>query len=351
VGAEVHLQFKGQLLLPNEPGPGLRVNLDVADHHLAMESETGGLGAWPLEVVEVRRLQGDLFAMTVAGEDLHFVAEDTVSFTYTGLPAIKRVSPNAARSTLRSLLTRFWSDTPKRGLTTLPPAEPVLEEESPVLDTPPVFDIPSFVEAGGLSDFDGDLDETVPNVLDEIPLVVPPESIPTIDLGSLREDDPRPESPFQIPVIEPDPASWPELVDLAPADELFDASGPPRHHIEPVQESESEFEAGVCPAVRGDGQPCRSPILTSSGYCYPHDPDQAPDFGYDAAQKARANLKNKGTARLNRVYGRLDKAMRQVERGELEPEIAMAMAQLARTMCAILELRDEEQSTETEPGN
>jgi hypothetical protein len=41
---------------------------------------------------------------------------------------------------------------------------------------------------------------------------------------------------------------------------------------------------------------------------------------------------------LNRVYSRLDKAMRQVERGELDPETAMAMAQLARTMCAILEV-------------
>jgi hypothetical protein len=30
--------------------------------------------------------------------------------------------------------------------------------------------------------------------------------------------------------------------------------------------------------------------------------------------------------------------MRQVERGELDPEMAMAMAQLARTMCAILEM-------------
>ncbi|HEX9864351.1 MAG TPA: hypothetical protein VGC03_05225, partial [Acidimicrobiia bacterium] len=38
-----HMQFKGQLLLPDEPSPGLRVNLDVAEHHLAVESETGGL--------------------------------------------------------------------------------------------------------------------------------------------------------------------------------------------------------------------------------------------------------------------------------------------------------------------
>jgi hypothetical protein len=44
--------------------------------------------------------------------------------------------------------------------------------------------------------------------------------------------------------------------------------------------------------------------------------------------------------------------MRQVERGEIEPEIAMAMAQLAHTMCAILDLGDEpsEAGSESTPG-
>ena len=60
------MQFKGQLLLPGETGSGLRVNLDVAAHHLAVESDGGGLGAWPLEVVDVER-NGEEFQLTVAG--------------------------------------------------------------------------------------------------------------------------------------------------------------------------------------------------------------------------------------------------------------------------------------------
>ena len=89
---------------------------------------------------------------------------------------------------------------------------------------------------------------------------------------------------------------------------------------------------------RSDGRRCESQILTDSGYCYPHDPKRAIEDGYQAAQEARAQLKKDATARLNRIYGRLDKAMRQVERGELDPDTAIAMAQLAKTMCAILQI-------------
>jgi hypothetical protein len=101
-----------------------------------------------------------------------------------------------------------------------------------------------------------------------------------------------------------------------------------------------------CAGVRSDGQRCESQILTESGYCYAHDPRRAFEDGYQAAQDARAQLRKDATARLNRIYSRLDKAMRQVERGELDPETAMAMAQLARTMCAILEMDE----TEPNPG-
>ena len=61
------MRFKGQLLLPSEQGPGLPVDLEVADHHLALVSEREELGAWPLEAISARRLRGDTFAITVAG--------------------------------------------------------------------------------------------------------------------------------------------------------------------------------------------------------------------------------------------------------------------------------------------
>lgn len=317
------MQFKGKLLLPDEPGPGLSVNLDVAAHHLAVESDGGGLGAWPLEVVDVERLDGDVFALTVAGEALRFVADDTIAFAYSGVPTIERVSPRTrSRSAIRTILDRIWNGSDESASSGAQPASQEASEayESPEEDllyavdagpSPVVEDRPLVV-----------VDEDRPLVVDDWPLAgeeglpLAGESVSTARVGNTV--------PF--PVVDDadligarDDIVYPHTTDRAPMDDdLADAAG--------------------CPAIRGDGRRCESPILTSSGYCYPHDPKRAFEDRYQAAQEAREQLKRDSTARLNRIYGRLDKAMRQVERGELDPETAMAMAQLARTMCAILDI-------------
>lgn len=301
------MRFKGQLLLPDEPGPGLRVNLDVAEHHLAVESDDGGLGAWPLEVIDVERLQGDVFALTVAGEPLQFVAEDTIGFAYSGVPVIEKAPSRRprGRSALRSMFDRIWNG----------------PEESESSDA------------------------------------VQPESSDPVQSGATEEQGVTEEQPGgpglleRILALDPAPAREPEVVE--------DASHPvvesPRPVVEsprPVEPSEETIDAppdpsplgedrsgsAVCPGTTSDGRPCESQILTSSGHCYAHDPKRAFEDKYKAAQEAREQLKRDATARLNRIYSRLDKAMRQVERGELEPETATAMAQLARTMCAILDM-------------
>ncbi len=285
----IDMRFKGQLLLPGESGPGLKVHLDVAEHHLAVESDGGGLGAWPLEAVEVERLQGDLFALTVAGEALRFVADDTIGFAYSGVPTIEQVGRRSrSRSGLRSVFG--WLKGPD---------EPT---QSVDVQTPPA-------------------ERPRPPVVEPSPR----EDIRELDVTDIR----------------PQPTPPPEVVVDAPiVDELFvpaPAEANPSHVLEPSS-GEAVPDGAQCAGVRSDGRRCESQILTDSGYCYPHDPRRAFEDGYEAAQEARAQLKKDATARLNRIYGRLDKAMRQVERGELDPETAMAMAQLARTMCAILEM-------------
>lgn len=287
------MRFKGQLLLPGESGPGLKVNLDVAEHHLAVESDGGGLGAWPLEVVDVERLRGDLFGLTVAGEALRFVADDTIAFAYSAVPAIEKVGQRSrGRTGMRSMLGRLWkgSDTP---------------------DQPAPVGAPQAVV------------ETVPE----------DESLP----------GPEPAAPVEL--LEPDLVSdWiedhPEVIVDEPVDQRSNQALriPPPVMNDAPPTHESTAPAPQCPAVRGDGRRCESQILTDSGYCYPHDPKRSFEDGYQAAQEARAQLKKDATAKLNRIYGRLDKAMRQVERGELDPDTAVAMAQLAKTMCAILEI-------------
>lgn len=278
------MQFKGQLLLPGEAGAGLRVNLDVAEHHLAVESDGGGLGAWPLEVVDVVR-QGDVFDLTVAGEALRFLADDTIAFAYSGVPTIERVSRRPrARSAFRSMLDWIWNGR---------------ESSAPPTSVQPVSDEPA-----SPSQQAEDFGDSVP-----APSHLPHD--PEIGSESFDEDG-NVEVLQEIPAVFEAESSPPEIEDLA---------------VSPG-----------CPAIRGDGRRCESPILTESGFCYPHDPKRAFEDKYQAAQQARAQLKRDATARLNRIYGRLDKAMRQVEKGELDPETAMAMAQLARTMCAILEV-------------
>lgn len=278
------MQFKGQLLLPDDTGPGLKVRLDVAAHHLAVESDDGGLGAWPLEVVDVER-SGDLFSLTVAGEPLQFRADDTIAFAYSGVPAIENVSRRPkGRSSLRSMFDRIWNG----------PAD--TEAATEVKSVSPVED-------------------DSPDVVEELPAdtildLAPVDSIPDV----------------------------PETADALAQEALIEETPAPEPSGQEIRELPELASAPGCPEVRSDGRRCESPILTSSGYCYPHDPKRAFEDKYKAAQEARAQLKRDSTARLNRIYGRLDKAMRQVESGELDPETAMAMAQLAHTMCAIVEM-------------
>ena len=287
------MRFKGQLLLPGESGPGLKVNLDVAEHHLAVESDGGGLGAWPLEVVDVERLRGDLFGLTVAGEALRFVADDTIAFAYSGVPAIERVARRSrSRSGVRSMIGRLW-----RGTET--------SDQAATVDTPSVESPP--------------------------PAEEPPTTVDSVVSDTSWTQQPVP--------LGPPPVSVEEQFEEVPL-EVHPTPGPV-----PVVPAGVEAESAQCPAVRSDGRQCESQILTDSGFCYPHDPRRAFEDGYQAAQEARAQLKKDATARLNRIYARLDKAMRQVERGELDPDTAMAMAQLARTMCAILEIDETDLDT------
>lgn len=295
------MRFKGQLLVPSEPGPGLRVDLEVAGHHLAVDSESGDLGAWPLETVRVRRLEGDTFEMTVAGEDLHFIADDTISFAYSGMPAIERFAgPSHSRSRIRNFLGKLG--------TTPSSTEPAIRKVEVVEDEADVpSSTPQHMEA----------DEQWALTVREV--VEPADEL--IDMDALFALDPQDSTPA---VVTPAPAPTPGA--------------------EPITAKTDEEDS--CPGVTSEGLPCRSPILAASGYCYSHDPERSVEDGYRKAQQARARLKRKGTARLNRVYNRLDKAMREVERGELDPEVAIAMAQLASTMCAILNL--DEQPSEAE---
>ena len=304
------MQFKGQLLLPSEGGPGLPVNLEVVGHHLALVSEQEELGAWPLEAIKARRLRGDTFAITVAGEDLHFIADDTISFAYVGMPAIERFAGRYRnRSPLRALRDWFGQDASK------PRHEPEVTPPSPPAKT----------------------DKSVPSREDKSPR----HQIPT----GTEPQSHRPQAPQQVPDPQPEfPSPAPHGGARPPSpteDESSDRSEPERPAPPPNQRPNVET---MTPQQVIDTQPETVPAPQdepTASPTDPRDPERAFAQGFQQAQEARARLIRKGTAQLTRVYSQLDEAFTEVERGDLDPHKAMAMAQLARTMCAILELDEE----------
>ena len=338
------MRFKGQLLLPSEQGPGLPVDLEVADHHLALVSEREELGAWPLEAISARRLRGDTFAITVAGEDLHFVADDTISFAYSGMPAIEQVGrPSGTRSPMRALLDLFGQDTskPRQSPEVAPPA--ATDEPAPSREVEPSSHgpIPSQAEPE-LHPL-----ETSEHVSDTHPELISPSSAGTKSPESRisAEDELTHRSDLERSTQHPSMKTTnPEqVIDSKPERHDISRDARPieqRDHDQSVEHEPTASPAKTmrCPGRRNDGLPCQSPVIGPSGYCYPHDPARAFGQGFRKAQDARARLVQKRTARLTRVYTRLDTAFKQVERGDLDPGKAMAMAELARTMCAILEL-------------
>lgn len=322
------MRFKGQLLIPAEPGPGLVVDLEVADQHLAVVSDGGKLGAWPLDSVRVRRLQGDTFAMTVAGEDLHFVADDTISFAYDGIQAIEQIKGGVrARSPLRGLRTMFGlgAGRPPADRELATPQSTTTGADIGSADMPPSQeDRPNEVDLSSSIDLEPPVD-----VAGEMTTVTPLQNFDIEIEDWLTEPQ---------DVVEPEIHTIQDLVGRASDDTTESPAG-------------EETEEPRCRAFRNDGLPCQSPIVGDTGYCFPHDPENPVGLMVRDAQEARTRLKHKRANRLTRVYGRLDRALKQLEQGEIDTDQAMAMAQLARTMCAILELDEAEGAdTDEDPG-
>ncbi len=90
---------------------------------------------------------------------------------------------------------------------------------------------------------------------------------------------------------------------------------------------EVDLTTQQCPAKRLDGQPCRATILTATGYCYVHDP--APEDEDDHSKR-----------RLDVVIRHLEEAIEQVRVGALEPDVAIAIAELATAVAVTLGAQD-----------
>lgn len=97
----------------------------------------------------------------------------------------------------------------------------------------------------------------------------------------------------------------------------------------------------TCSATRNDGQPCGAPALPT-GLCFAHDPAQRERARAGQAeggrQKSNANRARKHLpADLQALLDRLDRGMRAVEAGEMEPARLNAIAGAARSYVVVVE--------------
>ncbi|MFC2000424.1 hypothetical protein ACFLXE_06695 [Chloroflexota bacterium] len=99
----------------------------------------------------------------------------------------------------------------------------------------------------------------------------------------------------------------------------------------------SDKERPVCTATRRDGQPCRARAVVN-GLCIGHQPPN-PEWrrkgGRNSSKQAR--LDTMLPARLRPVLGLLEKGVKEVYDGSLEPKKAHAMASLAGAMVKVME--------------
>ena len=89
--------FKGRLRLPNDPGEGIPIDLELEDVFLSLESEGEDFGEWRLDTVEIQRLFSNQFSMHLDGEEMVFIADDALGFAYDGLSTVEDVKSRLSK--------------------------------------------------------------------------------------------------------------------------------------------------------------------------------------------------------------------------------------------------------------
>lgn len=72
-------EFEGTFRMADEPGPGVRVVIDLNEEQVLIRSAAGVLGRWPLDAVGVRG-DDDGFRLRIEGEQAVFISDDDVGF-------------------------------------------------------------------------------------------------------------------------------------------------------------------------------------------------------------------------------------------------------------------------------
>ncbi len=89
----------------------------------------------------------------------------------------------------------------------------------------------------------------------------------------------------------------------------------------------ADASAEHCRGIRKDGQPCRSSIIRASGFCSSHDPNRG-------SRTRQVPVENPSLAS---VFRHLERAVADVRAGRMDSDTAIALAGLAKAMCATID--------------
>ena len=113
-----------------------------------------------------------------------------------------------------------------------------------------------------------------------------------------------------------------------------------------MQDNVRQTDRTRCSAITKRGQRCQGTPRPSSNYCFAHDPSLAAKRktarvkgGKNSSRVAR--LEKLMPSRLRPVFDRLERAMREVHDGSLDPRQATAIASLAGAMVKVFQAGQE----------
>ncbi len=79
------MKFTGQVRIPEVDHPGVPATIVVEGDQTEVFLEGESLGRWSLFDVHASRLVSSVFSLSLAGEEITFVADEPVDFAYKGV--------------------------------------------------------------------------------------------------------------------------------------------------------------------------------------------------------------------------------------------------------------------------
>lgn len=224
--------FKGRLRLPNDPGEGIPIDLELEDVFLSLESGGEDFGEWRLDTVEIKRLFSNQFAMQLDGEEMVFIADDALGFAYEGLSAIEDVQSRLSKRRI------FKGRKPKKKSVAgapEPDADESEPEDAPIVDPTPDVSMPEVVPF---------FPESSPSFAESVAeSAVVDDSIAPVAPRPIEVDEPavEPKTPSSPPpVVKAEPEAAPEAVQPAASVENPAQVEQPVAGSEPIEAGEDE---------------------------------------------------------------------------------------------------------------